>query len=148
MRGKILALVMACLLSLLARTQDQANRDAVSKVLALEAAWNSAEENGDIRALGMIFDDSLLYVDEDGSLQNKARFLAHIKEVGGPLQSLVTETISVHVYGDTAVVVGNYHAKGTHRGKPYQKNGRFIDTWVFKKGTWVCVAAQATPTLR
>jgi hypothetical protein len=34
------------------------------------------------------------------------------------------------------------------RGKPYQRDGRFIDTWAFKKGAWVCVAAQATPILR
>jgi ketosteroid isomerase-like protein len=148
MRGRILALALASLLSPFARTQDEANRNAGAKVLALEGAWNRAEETGDIRALSMLFDDSLLYIDEYGSLQNKAQFLAHTRDPGAPLQSLITETISVHVYSDTAVVVGNYHAKGTRRGKPYEKQGRFVDTWVLKKGTWVCVAAQATPTLR
>jgi hypothetical protein len=33
-------------------------------------------------------------------------------------------------------------------GKPHQREGRFIDIWILKKGTWVCVAAQATPVQR
>ena len=90
----------------------------------------------------------MIYVDEDGSLLTKAQFLAHAKKSGANLQLLVTPTMSVHVYGGTAVVAGSYRAKGVHQGKLYQREGRFIDTWAFKKGAWVCVAAQATPILR
>jgi ketosteroid isomerase-like protein len=145
MQQKILALAMACLLSLLARAQGEAERDAGSKVLALESVWNQAEETGDVRALELIFDDAMIYVDEGGSLLTKTQFLAHAKDASGHPQSLVTLTMSVHVYRDTAVVVGSYRAKGVERGKPYQRDGRFIDTWALKKGKWVCVAAQATP---
>jgi ketosteroid isomerase-like protein len=148
MRKKVSALAMVSLLSLLARTQDAA-RDTGSKVLALESVWNRAEEKGDVAALALIFDVSMIYIDEDGNRLTKAQFLNQTaKEAGTTLQWLVTPTMSVHVYGDTAVVVGSYHVKGVKRGKPYQRDGRFIDTWAFKKGAWVCVAAQATPILR
>jgi ketosteroid isomerase-like protein len=148
MRRKVSALAMVSLLSLLARTQDAA-RDTGSKVLALESVWNRAEEKGDVAALALIFDVSMIYIDEDGNRLTKAQFLNQTaKEAGTTLQWLVTPTMSVHVYGDTAVVVGSYHVKGVKRGKPYQRDGRFIDTWAFKKGAWVCVAAQATPILR
>jgi ketosteroid isomerase-like protein len=147
MRRKISALAMVSLLSLLARTQGA--RDTGSKVLALENVWNRAEEKGDIAALDLIFDVSMIYIDEDGNRLTKAQFLNQMaKEAGTTLQWLVTPTMSVHMYGDTAVVVGSYHVKGVKRGKPYQRDGRFIDTWAFKKGAWVCVAAQATPILR
>jgi ketosteroid isomerase-like protein len=148
-RKKAAALAMLCLLSLLSRAQDAAERDAGSKILALESVWNQAEENGNVAALDLIFDNSMIYIGEDGALLTKAQFLNQVaKEAGTELQWLVTPTISVHVYGNTAVVVGSYHVKGVRRGKPYQRDGRFIDTWAFKKGVWVCVVAQATPILR
>jgi hypothetical protein len=149
MRQKIFALTMMVWLSPYFWAQADPGGNAQSKVLALESVWNQAEEKGDIGALDMIFDNSMIYVDEDGSLLTKRQFLVHAaKESGAHLQWLVTQTISVHVFEDTTVVVGNYRAKGMQGGKSYQRDGRFIDTWVFKKGTWVCVAAQATPILR
>jgi hypothetical protein len=114
----------------------------------MESVWNQAEENGDIRSLDLIFDKALIYIDEDGSSLTKDQFLLRAKSKGPELQSLVTQTTSVHVYGETALVVGNYRAKGMQSGKPYTHDGRFIDTWVVKNGSWVCVAAQATPVLR
>jgi ketosteroid isomerase-like protein len=48
------------------------------------------------------------------------------------------------MYGDAAVVTGIYREKGTDRGKPYQRRGRFTDTWVKQSGTWQCVASQST----
>ncbi len=147
MRGRILALAMVCLWAMNTRAQaSSANQDSESKLLALESVWNQAEEKGDIRALDLIFDPSMVYVDEGGVLLTKAQFLAHAgKQSETDLQWLVTPTMSVHVYGNTAVVVGSYTAKGLERGKAFRREGRFIDTWVFKKGAWVCVAAQATP---
>jgi hypothetical protein len=41
-------------------------------------------------------------------------------------------------------VTGVYREKGTYKGKPYQRRGRFTDTWVKQKGTWQCVASQST----
>jgi uncharacterized protein (TIGR02246 family) len=142
------ALVIVCWLSAMALTQSPADRDAESKILALESVWNQAERKGDIRALAMIFDESMVYIDEDGSLLTRMQFLVHTRGANETLQSLITETTSVHVYGDTAVVVGSYRATTAQHGKPLQKSGRFVDTWALKNGAWVCVSAQATPMQR
>jgi hypothetical protein len=127
--------------------QDKNDGAARSKVLALESIWNMAEEKGDVRALDMIFDESMIYIDEDGTLLNKARFLAHVKASVAAVQSITTQTIGVHVYGETVVVAGTYRAKGLAGGKAYVREGRFMDTWVLRRGTWVCVVAQSTPIL-
>lgn len=148
MRKPICAFAVVCFVSAYAWGQNDSDGIVGSKLLALESVWNQAEEKGDVRALDLIFDDSMVYIDEDGSQLTKAQFLAHAKEAGGHMQSLITQTMSVHVYGDTAVVAGSYRAKGVQRGKAYQRDGRFIDMWVFKQGAWVCVVAQATPVVR
>src|ERR1700722_1280755 len=150
MRPTIFALVIMCLVMvflLAARTSAQDNNAgaAGSKVLALESAWNMAEEKADVRALDLIFDGSMIYIDEDGSLLTKAQFLSRVKLAGPQLQSLVTQTIAVRVYGEAAMVVGSYQAKGVERGKAYLRQGRFMDTWILKEGAWVCVVAQSTP---
>jgi ketosteroid isomerase-like protein len=148
-RRKILACAIVGLLATLATAQDSDERDAASKVQALEKFWDRAEQQGDIRALDLIFDESMTYVDEDGSLLSKAEFLSRVvKEAGTQVQSLVTPALSVHVYGDTAVAIGIYTYKGVRKGMVQQREGRFIDTWVLKKGGWVCVVAQSTPILR
>jgi hypothetical protein len=83
--------------------------------MALQNAWNNAEKGGDAGALGMILDDGMVYIDEDGSLLTKVQFLEHVKLTGPQLQSPVTETISVPVHGETALVAGTYRVSGMSR---------------------------------
>jgi hypothetical protein len=145
----VLVVAMACLLSLSAQNQTASDLDAGSKIRTLETMWNRAELKGDVQALDLIFDISMIYIDEDGAMLTKAQFLNRVaKEGGSELQWLVTPTMNVNVYDDTAVVVGSYRVIGVLKGKPYERTGRFIDTWAFKNGAWLCVVAQATPILR
>lgn len=115
-----------------------------TKILALENAWNQAEEHKDIKALDSLLDASLVYVDYDGSIMDKAQFMASIKAPSLHPEQIVNESMTAHVYGDSAVVTGVYREKGEKSGKPYLRHGRFTDTWEFQRGTWTCVASQST----
>ncbi len=115
-----------------------------TKILALENAWNQAEEHKDIKALDSLLDASLVYVDYDGSIMDKAQFMSSIKAPSLHPEQIVNESMTAHVYGDSAVVTGVYREKGEKSGKPYLRHGRFTDTWVFQRGTWTCVASQST----
>jgi hypothetical protein len=37
--------------------------------------------------------------------------------------------------------------KGIENGKPYTRHERFVDTWLQKGSSWVCVGTNATPVL-
>jgi ketosteroid isomerase-like protein len=115
-----------------------------TKILALENAWNQAEEHKDIKALDSLLDSTLVYVDYDGSMMDKAQFIDSIKAPSLHPEQIVNESMTAHVYGDSAVVTGLYREKGEKNGKPYLRRGRFTDTWVYHDGTWVCVASQST----
>jgi len=117
---------------------------AQTKILALENAWNLAEEHKDVSALDSLLDPTLVYIDYDGSIMDKAQFIASIKAPALHPEQIVNESMTAHVYGDSAVVTGVYREKGERSGKPYLRRGRFTDTWVFVRGTWVCVASQST----
>jgi ketosteroid isomerase-like protein len=125
--------------------QDEADSAARrSRVLAFESAWGIAEKDKDTRALDALLDDSLTYIDYDGTLKTKSDFLAGVRSLWDHREQQVVDSMSAHVYGDTAVVTGIYRVKGIDKGKPYQRRGRFTDTWVNRNGLWVCVASQYT----
>jgi hypothetical protein len=115
-----------------------------SKVMAFESAWGIAEKGKDAKALDALLDDSLAYTDYDGTLKTKSDFLAEVKSPEHNRQQQVVESTSVRVYENTAVVIGVYRVRGLEKGRPYQRRGRFTDTWVNRDGNWVCVASQYT----
>jgi ketosteroid isomerase-like protein len=118
-------------------------KDEVGRIQALELAWNHALEQKDSKALDMLLANTMVSVDIDGSIMNKAEFLASIKAPDYQPSQAVTEQSSVQMYGDAAVVVGVFRIKGTDRGKSYVRRERFVDTWIKSSDTWQCVATTA-----
>jgi ketosteroid isomerase-like protein len=135
MRALLFAGMLCFATSFLGLAQERGRTsDEEGRILALEAAWNHAEENKDAAALDQLLGASLAYVDYDGSIMNKGEFLASIKQESLHPAQITNEEMTAHVYGDAAVVTGVYREKGTYKGKPYQRRGRFTDTWVKEKG--------------
>jgi ketosteroid isomerase-like protein len=50
--------------------------------------------------------------------------------------------MKLHRHGDTVVVIGSTHEKGTAKGKSYEHHGRFTDTWIKRGAQWLCIASQ------
>ena len=72
-------LLIIALISSVAICAQSAQDSDSARVLALETLWNQAEVAKDAAALDHLFADDFIYVDIDGSLQNKADFLDGIK---------------------------------------------------------------------
>lgn len=142
-------IVLLCASALSVAGQDASDSATKSKIAALEGAWNQAYKSGDRKALDALLDDAIVLVNDDGSVQSKAEFLATVKpphaQSGSQEQQVAPESMSVHVFGNTAISTGVFRARGIENGKPYVRRERFIDTWVYKGGRWVCVGTDATP---
>jgi ketosteroid isomerase-like protein len=120
----------------------------VTKIIAMEKAWNQAFKLRDTKAVDALLDDGIVLVNDDGSLLAKGVFLSSIRDSKSSDEEQVTpESISVHVIGGVAIATGVFRAKGVENGKPYMRRNRFADTWVNHNGAWVCVSASATPIL-
>jgi ketosteroid isomerase-like protein len=146
LRTILLLLALICAAPVFASAQQSVDENSVRiKILALKQSWNSAEQSKDTRAMDTIFDNSLVYVDYDGQLMTKAEFLAEINATDFHPEQLVTESMSVAIVGNVALASGIYHAKGIAAGKTYVHRGRFIDTWVHKDSSWLCIASVSGP---
>jgi ketosteroid isomerase-like protein len=147
MRMSAFLMALLCAMAVLASAQEDSTSSVQTKIVALEKAWNQAYKLGDTRALDKLLDDQIVLINDDGTIQTKADFLASVKPAKSQEQQVAPESMSVHVFGNTAIATGVFRAKGVEAGKPYTRRERFVDTWVYKDGNWVCVATDATPVL-
>jgi len=139
----ILLMIIACLLLLAA--QDDSEAQARSQVLALEKLWNQAYKAGDTKALSSILDNGLVLVEDDGALKTKAQFLSSVQAPTSNEEQVAPESLTVRVFGKTAIAIGVIAVKAKENGRVVTRRERFIDTWLYKNGTWVCIATDATP---
>ncbi|MFZ0418762.1 MAG: nuclear transport factor 2 family protein [Candidatus Sulfotelmatobacter sp.] len=114
------------------------------RILSLENAWNQATQQKDVKALDPLLAEGLIYINNEGTEMNRAQYLASVSAPERRFEHIVSESMRVQLFGQSAVVVGVYHEKGVKDGKPYLHNGRFIDTWIHRGDSWMCVASQST----
>ena len=151
MKRTCLLIIFLCATALWSVAQDT-DAATKSKIVALEQLWNQAYKAGDTKALDSILDNGIVLVNDDGSVQTKNEFLASVRGSGSQQsasqeQQVSPESLNVHLFGTTAIATGVMRVKGVEGGKPYTRRERFVDTWVYKGGAWVCVGTDATPVL-
>ena len=99
-----------------------------TKIIALENLWNQVQINHDADAMGKMLDSDFVLTDYDGSVMSKTQFLASIRDNSIQLTVEVSTDMKLHRHGDTVIVIGATHEKGTEKGKPFSHVGRFTDT--------------------
>jgi ketosteroid isomerase-like protein len=123
------------LFSLLAEAQD------TSKVIAMENAWNQAERHNDAGAVELLLADDFVMTTAEGTMYNRAQIIASVKDTSYKPDVLQSSDMTIHANGNTAVVTGAYYEKGIDKGKPWERRGRFTDTWIWMNGRWQCLAS-------
>jgi hypothetical protein len=138
-----LLFILVCATSLRAQ-EALAEGNVASAIRRLEHAWVEGESRNDNRALDLVFDNALVYI-EYGKVVTKGEYLFRVGSAGPQPPQIVMEAMIVRMFGGTAIVVGTYREKSIRERKTLLKRWRFIDTWVNKKGSWMLVAAASAP---
>ena len=89
-----------------------------TQIIAFENLWNQMQMAHDANAMEQMLDSDFVLTDYDGSVLNKAQFLASIRDKSNQLTTEVSQDMKLHRHGDTVVVIGATHEKGTLKGKP------------------------------
>ena len=146
MKAVACLVVLFCMCAVLGTAQQPAKPSGEEgRIIALESAWDQAEQNKDANALANLLADNLVYVDYDGSLSNKQQFLDSIRSPDVTAEQINNEGVTVRLYNNSvAVSTGIYRDKGMEKGKPFQRRGRFTNVWLNQNGSWQCIASQST----
>ena len=127
--------------------QEAADAGTAATIRTLEKEWTAGQSRNDNRALDLLFDNSLVYV-EYGKLVSKGDYLSRIRQSPPELDQIVNGPMTVRLFGSTAVVVGTYMEKQLYGSNGRPIRWRFVDTWAYKKSGWVLIAAGASPITR
>ena len=147
MKTIALLFMLVCAMTWPSPAQEAGDGGKAATIRALERAWLYSQSHNDNRSLNQIFDNSLVYI-EYGRLLSKSEYLARVRTEDPHPEQITMEPMIVRAFGTTAIAIGTYRERGMKNGKPFVRRWRFIDTWIYKKGSWVLVAAGAAPVTR
>jgi ketosteroid isomerase-like protein len=127
-----------------AYAQSAYDSEIQSRVMALERVVRvQALPSGDFNTLNAALADEFVLVTLEGRSQSKTEFLAYLQSFDA-LHYMVQDMI-VRVHGDTAIVTGRFQMSGIRGGKPFARQGRFVDTCLNSDGRWLIIASVSTP---
>jgi hypothetical protein len=121
------------------------DEDVATTILSLERSKFAAQQQKDIVALDILLDDAFMWVDPNGAALTKAAYLAAVHDDRQTSPRIAPQSMMVKVFAPVAIVVGIYNETGLESGRVVHLRCRFIDTWTWKRGKWVCIAATASP---
>ena len=137
-----------CLLAVLLIGNAAWSQDTSSStekaVAALEQQWLKSQKTNNPDLVAPLIADKFTNTDPEGKVTSKSEMLTTAKAT--KYTSVDYDDLKVTVFGDTAIAIGTFKAKGTDgTGKPMDVRERFTDTWVkMPNGKWQCVASQGT----
>lgn len=124
--------------------QSAYDSEIESRLMALERLVRvQALPSGDFVTLNAVLADRFVLVTFEGRAQSKTEFLAYWRSFD-TLHYMVQDLI-VRVHGDTAIVTGRFQMSGLRGGKPFARQGRFVDTCLNSDGRWLIIASVSTP---
>ena len=114
-----------------------ADRD---ELLQLNTAYIDSVRKSDVRRFREILSEDFLCTLADGTLVDKAQFLARTSSAP-PLQKLDAQDVNVRLIGNVAII----HARTTFTlNDGTNGSGRYTDIWARRDGKWLAVAAHVT----
>ena len=118
--------------------------DLVQEVLTVERAWTDAHLRGDVQTLEAIMAFDYVKIQPDGSLSDKPATLASYQPEQRAWELAQGDEYDVRIYGDVAVVIGRWTARGINNGQRFDYAARFLSIYVRRDGRWQMVAEQST----
>jgi ketosteroid isomerase-like protein len=147
-RAGVRSSVAGCLILFTSLSLGQAKSADEEKLIAIEKKWTAAYKARDISLLSSLLAEDFVITVEDGSTYGKEGYIAHTADKSTHVQIAEMSDLRVRMHGNTAIITGSYHEKGTSNGKAYEYNDRLTDVWMKNDGKWQVVASHYSVPVR
>jgi ketosteroid isomerase-like protein len=106
----------------------------------LNEGYIRSVQGSDVRWFAEHLAQDFLNSNPDGSLLDRAAFLAQIARPAG-ISSFQAHDVRIRPFGDIAII----HGRTTYtKADGSAVSGRYTDVWAHRDGRWLCVAAHVT----
>jgi ketosteroid isomerase-like protein len=125
----------------------QAERNRATEenaVLQIERDLATAYLNSEDGAIARYVMDDYMLTHSTGKITTRADDLDEARGKDPKYEVFENHDMKVRIHGDTAVVTGRRHMKGTARGKPFDSKFQFTDTFVKDTGRWRLLAGHVS----
>ena len=106
----------------------------------LNAGYIRSVEACDVKWFEEHLAEDFLNSNPDGSLLDRAAFLAQIARPAG-ISNFQAHDVRIRPFGDVAIIHGRTAYTKADGGAG---SGRYTDVWARRQGRWLCVAAHVT----
>ena len=121
-------------------TNDNADSSELETLCQLNRNYVRSVEESDVRWFGANLSEDFLNSNPDGTLIDRAGFLAQIAGKSS-VTNIRESDVRIVLRGDFAFV----HARTTYvKGDGSPGAGRYTDIWWKRDGRWLCVSAHVT----
>ncbi len=88
--------------------------------------------------------DEYAHILPDGGVEGKAATLASFEGEQRHWDYAEGDPHTIRLYGDTAVVIGLWRARGVNHGVTFDYSARYLSIWVKRDDRWQNLADQST----
>ena len=120
------------------------NMLTLEEVLSAETEWTQAHLETDIIALDRLMHQNYSIIKPNGTVWDKKTALASYIPGKRDWEEAESTDHTVNVYGDVAVVIGLWKAKGVNNGVLFDYSARYSSVWVKESGNLRMVLDQST----
>ena len=126
-----------------AQESGQAASD-VKELIELDKKWVEAAAKHDTAYLNQLFTDDFFEASagSGGEISNKQQLFKKVTAPERQVQSITVDQITVHLYGDSALVTDRTIFKGTIGGHNMTGNFRVLRVFVKQQGRWRAAGAE------
>lgn len=111
-----------------------------NQIVELEHQWVNAALKGNAEAFAEFMADDYIAV-SNGRMRDKRAWVEAVRSGSRTYQSVDLRNLRVRVYGNTAVVSGEYAQKGFTGGEQDIATGVYVTTWLKRHGRWQAIAS-------
>lgn len=120
--------------------EDRLHRE----IEGLEARWRAALLQNDVATMGGLLADDYLGINPNGTLETKADALASHRLGQVKISSIDTESVKVHVYGETAVVTSRVDLRGQNADRDISGLYHYTRVYSHRGNDWKIVSFEAS----
>jgi ketosteroid isomerase-like protein len=156
--GKLIAMVLMLELATFAADRQSAEKAVGSErgpsrgtlaqeVLEVKHQYDEAQLKNDGEWFRRMFADDYIFVLPDSTVVTKEEFVKDLESRDLVWESVSGRDMKVRVYGDTAVVTGQFFGKGRYKRNIVDERQMFTSVWIKRNGQWQAISEHASSLL-
>ena len=132
------------LVAMLSVWAQKPSAEVEAELIKIQNDWATARIKRDVPFLEKLYAKEFNIIALDGNLVTREADIANFASGDLKPEIVRDEEMKVSVYGDTAIVTGIEHLKGTYKNIPGEFTLRFTNVYVRRDNRWQMVRHQST----